>query len=163
MTVEKWIPIAECDGLYEISNFGNVRKKGRLLKGQINNGYKEIMITYKGVRKKYKIHRLVAKAFLSNPNNYPVVNHKDENKSNNRVENLEWCTQKHNSNYGTCIQRRSKNHEKSVVQMQDGKTIKKWESVIKAGSNLLIDPSSIIKVAKGKRKTAGGFEWIYDS
>lgn len=110
MTVEKWIPIAECDGLYEISNFGNVRKKGRLLKGQINR-----------------------------------------------------CTQKYNSNYGTCIQRRSKNHEKSVIQMQDGKTIKKWESVIKAGSNLLIDPSSIIKITKGKRKTAGGFEWIYDS
>lgn len=160
---EIWKKISFGKGDYEISNLGNIRKNGYLLKGQMNGKYKEIILSNGSSKKKFKVHRLVAEYFLSNPNNYPVVNHKDENPSNNAVSNLEWCTQKYNTNYGTCIRRRSKKHEKAVCQFKDGYFVKKWNSISNASECLGIDSSSITKVAKGMRKTAGGFNWKYDT
>ena len=113
MTEEIWRPIEGYEGLYEVSNLGRVRsldrydsrnqfRKGRIMK-QNNDGrdYMSIQLCLNGKLKKYFVHRLVAEAFLPNPDNLPQVNHKDEDKSNNRVDNLEWCTAKYNLSYGT--------------------------------------------------------------
>lgn len=162
---EIWKDIPKYEGFYEISNHGNVRKKnGRRLKGQTNGLYREIMLTKNGKRKKYKIHRLVAEVFLEKPKdeNAVIINHKDENPSNNHVDNLEWCTYKYNTNYGTCVKRRARKHQKCIVQIKDGKIIRKWNSIKTAAQTLGIDSSSITKAAKRKRPSAGGFNWRYD-
>ena len=143
---EVWKDVKGYEGLYQVSDFGNVRSLdrisnnrsicGRRLK-QINdkNGYKKVMLFKKGSHIYIGVHRLVAKTFLLNPHNYPQVNHKDENKSNNCVNNLEWCSSRYNSNYGTRNRRISqamyngKNSMKVVQLNKEGKPIKVWESV----------------------------------
>ena len=102
--MEEWKEIPGYEGLYEVSNMGNVRnvrrnKLLRLLK--TNNRYIRISLCKNGIKTGLTVHRLVAEAFLPNPDNLPEVNHKDEDKTNNRVENLEWCNHKYNMNYGT--------------------------------------------------------------
>ena len=115
--IEEWRDVVGFEGLYQVSNLGRVKgldrlvdtninnvdkriSKGKLLKPQFNNkGYKRVNLCKNGTFKSVFVHRLVAEAFIPNPNNYPVVNHKDENKQNNCVENLEWCTQKYNMNW----------------------------------------------------------------
>ena len=160
---EVWKTISGYEGLYEISNYGNVRKKnGALLKGQANGKYREILLTKDKVRKKYKIHRLVAQAFIPNPHGFPLINHIDECPSNNNANNLEWCSNKYNINYGTCILRRSANHHKPINQFSGTTFVKRWNSIKEAGDRLGIDHSSITKAARGKRKSAGGFYWKYE-
>ena len=121
---ELWKDIEGYEGLYQVSSLGAIRSldryrnrpsksgnmyiqryKGKVLKQTLNDGYFTIYLHKDGVNKFYSVHRLVAKAFIPNPNNLPQVNHKDENKQNNCVENLEWCTAKYNVNYGTAIER----------------------------------------------------------
>lgn len=110
MNNEEWRDIKGYEGLYQVSSLGrvktlNYRKHGRekILKPIIHKytGYCVIGLTKENKQKQYKIHRLVAEAFLNNPNNYPVINHKDEDKTNNNINNLEWCSQAYNINYGT--------------------------------------------------------------
>ena len=95
---------------YQVSDTGIVinKKTGRVLKQREKKGYMEVYIFNKGKRKMMLVHRLVAQAFIPNPNNYPQINHKDENSKNNNVDNLEWCTQKYNNNYGTYRERARK-------------------------------------------------------
>ena len=104
---EKWKDIPGYAGLYKVSNFGNVKRiagfgcrKDRLC-GLYNNsrGYLKVILCKENVRKNNLIHRLVALTFIPNPDKFPVINHIDENQQNNHVNNLEWCTQKHNVNY----------------------------------------------------------------
>ena len=98
---EIWKDIKNYEGTYQISNFGNVRniRTNRIMiQSTRSSGYKQI--TLYNPNKTFRVHRLVAEAFIPNPNNLPQINHKDENKSNNRVDNLEWCTTKYNINYG---------------------------------------------------------------
>ena len=115
---------------YMISSFGRVKsldryvrgknnsiyiKKGKLLKLYTDkDGYQTVMLYHNNKKKLLKVHRLVAEAFLDNPNNLSQVNHKDENKLNNSVENLEWCDAKYNVNYGTAIERRSKTRTNGI-------------------------------------------------
>ena len=100
--MEEWKNVIGYEGLYEVSNIGNVRnvKRNTLLRLSKNQGYIQVWLYKNGIRAGLKVHRLVAEAFLPNPDNLPQVNHKDEDKTNNRVENLEWCTAKYNTNYG---------------------------------------------------------------
>lgn len=129
--MEKWKDIVDYEGLYEVSSFGRVRsldrydnrncfRKGHILK-QNNNGrgYMSVYLCLNGKIKTYKVHRLVAQAFIPNPDNLPQVNHKDEDKTNNSVENLEWCDNKYNNNYGTKIERQRNTNIKNGLWYTD--------------------------------------------
>lgn len=117
-TNEIWKDIYGYEGIYQVSNFGQVRRlcknDNRIIKQEINRGYKRVCLSYKNVKKHFLVHRLVAFAFIPNPNNYPIINHKDENKLNNNVDNLEWCTHQYNLNYNgnreRCVKTRKENY-----------------------------------------------------
>lgn len=102
--IEEWRPVPGYEGLYEVSSYGRVRnsKTYRILKAWITFGY--LMVELSG-RKRFYVHRLVAETFIPNIEKLPQVNHKDEDKTNNRVDNLEWCTAKYNINYGSRTER----------------------------------------------------------
>ena len=107
--IEEWRPIKGYEGLYEVSNTGLVRNvvKGRYLKpGFDKNGYLKCVLSKGGKQRTVYIHRLVATAFIPNPDGLPQVNHRDEDKTRNVVDNLEWCTSKYNVNYGSAQERR---------------------------------------------------------
>lgn len=90
------------EGLYEISNLGNIKNviKNKLLKfGKHNQGYLQVSLSKNNKKTTFKIHRLIAIYFIDNPNNYKIINHVDGNKLNNSIENLEWCTSKHNNEH----------------------------------------------------------------
>lgn len=98
--VEVWKDIEGYEGLYQVSNMGRVKSliKGIILKQWTDkDGYRQVGL----LKKTFKVHRLVAKAFIENPDDLPLVNHKDENKANNNITNLEWCTNEYNLSYGT--------------------------------------------------------------
>ena len=161
---EIWKDIEGYEGLYQVSNLGRVKSLRRniiLRQGITRNGY-EIVNLYKNKSKYFLIHRLVANVFIPNPNNYPIVNHKDENKLNNCVDNLEWCTQKYNINYGTGIARRARSQSKIVLQYSlDGTFIKEWKSMMDIQRNLGFNQSHISECCRNIRKTAYGYIWKY--
>lgn len=117
---EIWKDIVGYEGLYQVSNLGRVksldridasghRRKGKILKPRINHdGYVQINLHKNSIRKTVSVHRIVAIAFIPNTENKREVNHVDENKANNHVSNLQWCSPKENVNHGTCIERRAK-------------------------------------------------------
>ena len=159
---EIWKDCKGYEGLYQVSNLGRVWniKLQRYLKGSHDkDGYIQVYLTAKnGKCKKEFIHRLVALAFLDNSNNYPQVNHKDENKQNNCVDNLEWCDAKYNANHGTRNKRVSKANSISVYCFELDKT---FYGAREAERELGINHSSISKACRGKQKTAGGYLWEY--
>lgn len=120
---EVWKDIVGYEGFYKISNFGNVKSfhygKEYLLKLGIEKDklYHKVSLNKYGKIKTIRVHRLVAKAFIPNPYNLPDVNHKDENKQNNMVQNLEWCDKEYNNNYGTKIER-GKEKKKQYLELK---------------------------------------------
>ena len=101
---EEWRPIDDYEGLYEVSSLGRVRsiRKGIILKPEVvRGGYLQVGLHKKGKVKGFKVHRLVAQAFIPNPEGLPEINHIDEDKTNNLVDNIEYCDSKYNCNYGT--------------------------------------------------------------
>ena len=121
---EIWKDKKDYEGLYQVSNLGRakslINNKGqyreKILKHNIRNGYPSVTLCKNKKLKSFTIHRLVAEAFIPNPNNLPCVNHKDENRLNNFFNNLEWCTYSYNINYGTGLKRRSITQSKPVLQ-----------------------------------------------
>ena len=155
---------------YQVSNMGRVKSlnynrtgKEKILKNIKNNfGYLYVRLCKDGKQKNYTIHRLVATAFIDNPNNYPIINHINEDKTDNRVENLEWCTQQYNINFGTSIERAAKNRSIPVLQFtKEGELVRKWESATQVERELGYNLSHISECCKGKRKTCGGYKWRY--
>ena len=113
-------------------------------------------------RKIFAIHRLVSQAFIDNPNNLPQVNHIDENKLNNSVTNLEWCTNKYNINYGTRKERISEKKGRKIIQLdKDDNIIKVWNGTCQASKELKINEGNIWEACNNKRKTAGKYKWKY--
>ena len=166
---EDWKPIPGYEGLYEVSNWGRVRSfkwnsDGRILSpGKNNMGYYFVYLCKDGKAKGHTIHRLVAQAFIQNPSNFPVVNHKDECKENNCVDNLEWCTQKYNISYGTGLQRMAEKISKPVVQLdKNGNFVAEYKSTQEASRVTGINHGNICCCCNHKSyKSAGGFIWIY--
>lgn len=177
--MEIWKDIKWYKGLYQISNMGRVKSlernvvRGRgglykieekILKSDKNrDGYLFVHLCKNGKRKHHLIHRLVAQAFIPNPHNLQQVNHRDENKTNNRVENLEWCDAKYNMNYGTSIERIIKYNSIPILQFTlDGKFIRKWNSAKEVQKELGFNNSNIGNCCKGKNyKSVGGYVWMY--
>ena len=173
MTIETeiWKPIKDYEGLYEVSNFGRVKSLGngksnnskeRILKpGKVGGGYLKICLCKNREINQFFIHRLVAETFISNPDNLPEVNHKDENKENNSVENLEWCTHKDNCNHGTRNERSAKKQSKKVLQFTlDGEFIREWPSASEVVRNGF-SQGNVSACCQGKYKQAYGFIWKY--
>ena len=169
-----WKDIDGYEGLYLVSTEGDilslprdvetrnasgkitVHRKAKLLKPHLrgNKGlfYPAVTLTKNGEPISYSIHRLVAMAFIPNPNNLPEVNHKDENPLNCNVDNLEWCDHQYNIEY-------SKN--KAIEQYFGGEKIAEYKSIVYASEITNISRTSINNALEGWSKTAGGFEWRY--
>ena len=179
---EIWKDIKGYEGLYQVSNFGRVKSLEReswngkayfIKKEQIRTilkdtgGYYYIGLTKEGKTKNYMVHRLVAEAFIPNPDNYPEVNHKDENKLNNCVDNLEWCTSKYNANYGNRNNKvkeiiRKKGINKPVLQYDlDGNFIKEYDALYQAYKATGIRHTNISTCCRGIYKQSGGFIWKF--
>lgn len=167
---EIWKPIKGFEERYEVSNKGRIKSlnynntgEARLLKNSISNtGYYVVMLYRDGKAKRKFVHRLVAETYLPNPNNYPIINHKNENKLDNRVYNLEWCTYSYNLSYGTCIDRRVDKMFKKIAQYKyDGTLVRVWRSAADVNRFFNTNPSEIHKVCKGLREDYYGYIWKY--
>lgn len=175
---ELWYDVPGYKNLYQISNLQRVRSyprlgKTRLIGGKIlnpymfPNGYWAVTFCHKRKYKTAYIHRLMAEVFLPNPNNYPIVNHKDSNPSNNNIENLEWCTQSYNVKYGFTnngrVQKGGRKTKFKINQYDlNMNFIRNWDSVKQICQELFLDQASISKCCNGKLKTVGGFIWKYE-
>lgn len=168
MTEEIWKPIPGWEGFYEISNLGQVKALNYKCLGVVKiikqstscYGYKVVGLSKKGKTKQCFVHRLVALAFVPNPCQYPIVNHKDENKVNNNAENLEWCTNKYNLSYGTARERMVRNKRKRVFQYDlDCNLVKVFCSISEAAKATGLCRAHIGACYRGKNRTHGGFFW----
>ena len=166
---EVWRPVKGFEGRYEVSNYGRIKSLN-----YCNRGYEKILSPSKdhygylfislgrGGRNK-KVHRLVAEAFLPNPNNLPEVNHKDENRANNAVWNLEWCDRKYNMNYGTCREKIGRNREIPIIQSDlEGNFIRRWKSISEAKRSGY-SKWCIICCCKNIYSQHSGYKWSYAS
>lgn len=173
--MEKWKKIKNWD-IYEISNCGNVRsisrkdkvnriKTNRLLKKNINNfGYEYVSFYYNGKSQKKLVHRLVAEAFLPKSEEKNIINHKDGNKLNNCVDNLEWCTQKENIIHSWNNKLSHRTRCKKIRQYDlKNNFIKEYNAVMDAERETKINNSKIVACCKNHygRKSAGGYIWRY--
>lgn len=168
-----WKPVYGYEGLYEVSDKGEVVSLPRNyhygtiytrtpLRQREDKGYLRVVLYRNGERCCLPVHRLVAGAFIPNPDNLPCVNHKDENRQNNCVDNLMWCTHRQNTNWGTCRSKISKAVSKQVDQYtKDGTFVKRWQSMTEAAKALKIPISEISKCTRTTRYTSGGFHWRY--
>lgn len=178
--VEKWKPIKGYEKLYEVSNLGNVKSlktnkynhktkqnevinRERILKPSYSKGYLKVTLLKDNVNKSCFVHRLVAQAFIPNPNNLPQVNHiKEFEKDNNCVDNLEWCDRKYNVNYGTGKNRSAKSREKPILQYDlENNLIKEWESIRQASKVLNFNETCLGNCCKKRCKTSYGSIWRY--
>lgn len=154
---------------YQVSNHGNVKSlkygKERILKpAKVSFGYLRVDLSKQGKRKIYYIHRLVAMAFIDNPNNLEQINHKNEIKTDNRVENLEWCTNEYNHNYGTRNQRSGEsntNHPNKSKQVMCVETSVIYPSTHQVERKLGFANTYISRCCNGKQQTAYGYHWKY--
>ena len=185
--MEEWRDIKGYEGKYMVSNLGrfkslNYRRTGKekILEGYPDkDGYLYVNLCKDGKGKQCMIHRLVAMAFIPNPDNLPEVNHKDEDKTNNRVENLEWCSRLYNNTYNgrakkvgkklrgrkqseEHIKKRAEKTSKPVYSIdKESGLITYWESIREAENCTGISKGNICDCLKGRQKSAGGYTWHY--
>ena len=172
---EIWKPIEGYEGRYEISSLGRVKslvidQKTGLLMHPVRTrlGYRTVRLyDGKGCSNWFPVHRLVARAFIENPCNYPEVNHKDEVKEHNTVENLEWCDRTYNVNYGTRIQRVIDSHinneflSKRVYSIDEIGQIEFYDSIGEAERQTGCSHSNIVRTLKGRTSHCGNRQWFY--
>lgn len=174
---EIWKDVKGFEGLYQVSNFGRVKSlervvrdnrgyrtvRERILQNVLSRGRNVVGFVINGRTKKIYVYRLVAEAFIPNPNDYKFVNHIDENPSNDRVDNLEWCTPKHNCNHGTRNKRISNSLKKKRVSQFsiNGTLINTYEGINIAAKETNSNCAKISLCCKNKRKSHNGFIWKY--
>ena len=150
------------EGLYAVTSCGRVwsYKYKKFLTPWVNNkGYLFVDLYKNKKAKHYTLHRLVAEAYIPNPENLPEINHKDENKANNCLQNLEWCNHKYNHNYGTINERISNSKKIPILQYTlDGEFIREWSSATDVGKDV---NTNILHCLKGRTNSAYGYKWIY--
>ena len=180
---EIWKDIEGYEGLYQVSNLGRVKTLRRtflngrttqekILKLQLDRyGYKIVELSKSGKSKKFKVHRLVAIAFIPNDNDYKEINHINEIKSDNRVTNLEWCTRWYNvhygknangTNYGKRGRRKSNSYKALLQYTMDMELVNTWESLRQATETGLYTESGIRHSITGRQKHHKGYIWKYD-
>lgn len=187
--LEIWKDIVGFEGFYQCSNLGRIKSfkfgKERILKPRKDkDAYCIVGLWKEGKVKTCRVHRLVSQAFLPNPNNLPCVNHKDENPSNNCIENLEFCDVAYNNSYGTRLERigkavsiankgkkqsqetkekRAKARQKPILQLSKSGNIilGKFNSAKQAGNELNINKGQITQCCRGKVNSAKGYKWMY--
>lgn len=176
---EVWRPVKGYEEYYQVSNFGRVKSLNwdgtgveRIMtpcKGK--RGYMQVLFNRNGIRATKTVHRLVAEAFIPNPNNFPYINHKNEDKTINFLWNLEWCTAKYNSNYGTCVERSrdtrikignywNHNCRRKVIRYNEYSEVE-YESISEAAKQNKCSESAIGSCVRGKTKTSCGYKWKY--
>lgn len=179
---EYWKDIKGYEGYYKISSFGRLMTvdryvenknprlygRNRHIKTRILNlnpnkqGYIQVILSKDKKKKCFLVHRLVALEFLINNNNYPCVNHIDENKTNNNVLNLEWCNYEYNNNFGKLEKKTKKTRNTNIYQLsKDGKLIKIWNSIDEISSETDNKKHGILRCCNGGRKTYRKFIWRY--
>lgn len=182
ISTEVWKPIKGYEGIYEVSSYGRVRSLDMVLPAIANGvpctrirhgvmrkthigrtGYHYVLLRNGGKDKNFRLHRLVAEAFVPNPDNLPEVNHKDEDKNNNRADNLEWCSSSYNHCYGTTIERAASKIRRPVCQMNmDGEIINEYPSLISAERATGIRHEKISALCRGvTKKTKSGYRWKF--
>lgn len=181
---EVWKDIKGYEKIYQVSNFGkvkrltfingNVKLQKERMSTPTNNGHGYLIVglSKNGKRKNFYVHRLVAETFLDNLNNLPQVNHKDGNKKNNRVDNLEWCTASENQIHSYKVLKTKYNlfglnisrekQKKKVSAYKNGKLFKTFNSISEAGRFMKVNPSCICGCCKGIYKTCKGYIWKYE-
>lgn len=189
--MEIWKAVVGYEGLYEVSNIGRVQslnrteifssskglavtrpRIGKIIIQKDNKGYKRAYLSKGGKVKAFITHRLVAIAFISNPNNYPEINHINGIRDDNRVENLEWCTTSQNMRHAYDVLKRQispnvinvfgGDHPASTPILQydlNGNFIREWPSAIEIQRELNVNSPNIIACCRGKQQTCGGFSW----
>lgn len=175
MEKEKWADIPQYNGDYRISTYGNVLSfkngKTKLLKpGTDKHGYRFVVLSESGKSRLYYIHRLVALFFIKNPENKLEIDHIDGNRTNNNIDNLRWVTRKENANNPISLHRykiagmKNKpylNREKRVKQIYNNTVVAVYNNIRDAERATGIAHQSISRVAKGKLKSCGGYNWQY--
>ena len=163
---EVWKDVVGYEGLYKVSNLGNVfsNYSGKILTpGTTKDGYKYVSLSKNKEKQMKTIHRLVAMAFLSNPNNLPIVNHKDENPANNNAYNLEWCTYLYNCTYNGAHIKRGQLLAKHVYRYNKlGEIIEEYESVSEAERVLNASSGDIVDCCNGSLMTYLNSVWSYE-
>jgi len=185
MVNEVWKDIKGYEGLYQVSNYGKVKSLKRKVysgknrfrwhyerimsnKKNNGNGYIVVSLNKNGRSQNKYVHRLVAEAFIENPNNLKYINHKDETKSNNNVKNLEWCTAEYNCKYNDRHKKiglkmiNNKGNSKPIYQLNDNnEVINQYPSISEASRQLKVSYQAISDCLKGKQQHSAGYRWKY--
>lgn len=173
-----WKDIAGYEGMYQISNYGNVRSLDRITynkngskinrvgkpkaKTIDNLGYYHVRLSKDSKTDTFRIHRLVAEAFIENPNGYKYINHKNEDKLDNSVDNLEWCSAKYNLEYSNNTRKAANSNKKPILQYSlDSQLIKEWSSMKEIEIHLGFLHGNIGKCCRGESKQSYGYIWRY--
>lgn len=175
---EEWKDIPGYEGLYQASNLGRVKSldrivvykdgrmrtyKGRILSpGAVRGGYQAVLLSKNASYESKAVHRLVAEAFIPNPEKLPEINHRDRDVTNNNVTNLEWCTRLYNANHDGAVERRIKQMRRKIQQRtMDDFVIQEYASVREASNKTGVSSGNISRAARGIYSHAGGYKWTY--
>lgn len=162
--MEEWFPVERYEGIYWISNKGRIRnKKGQIMRPVDNGkGYLRYnLFRHKGRGKTEYAHRLIAEAFIPNPNGLPEINHKDENKKNNDINNLEWCSHKYNQGYGTLPSKTSARMSKGVLGVKATTGERLYLPKIADAGRHGLNRTAIGNCLHGRARSSGGYIWAY--